>query len=150
LTQLYFLDSSAVLKRYVRESGSGWITNLLETSGATFYVARIASVEVVSALARSALSKKLSRGRSQDLIHQFRVDLTSKYRFILFNDSVVERAMIVAETHWLRAYDSVQLASALTLASRVKSALIFVSADVQLNNVALAEGLAVENPNDHS
>jgi hypothetical protein len=67
-----------VLKRYVRESGSIWITNLLETSGATFYVARIAFVEVVSALARSALSKKLSRGRAQALIQQFRVDLMSK------------------------------------------------------------------------
>jgi hypothetical protein len=57
--------------------------------------------------------------------------------------------MIVAETYGLRAYDSVQLASALMLASRVRTALIFVSADVELNNVALAEGLTVENPNDH-
>lgn len=150
MAQFYYLDSSALLKRYVKESGSIWITNLLESSDSTIYIARIASVEVVSALARLPLGKKISRRRSQELIQQFRVDLVNKYRFILLSNSVVEQAMTVAETYGLRAYDSVQLGSALILGLRVRSNPVFVSADIQLNNAALAEGLVVENPNEHS
>jgi predicted nucleic acid-binding protein len=47
---IYFLDSSALIKRYVTETGSAWVTNLIEpTSGNRIYVARITAVEVVSA-----------------------------------------------------------------------------------------------------
>jgi len=53
----------------------------------------------------------------------------------------------------LRGYDAVQLATALA-ANRKRlndglGALIFVSADDELNTAAKAEGLSVENPNDY-
>jgi predicted nucleic acid-binding protein len=53
----------------------------------------------------------------------------------------------------LRGYDAVQLATALeTNRKRLSdglSALVFVSADAELNNAAQAEGLEVENPNNY-
>jgi len=53
----------------------------------------------------------------------------------------------------LRAYDAVQLASALianqALTLRQLPPLTFVSADDRLIKVAMAEGLATENPNLH-
>jgi hypothetical protein len=63
------------------------------------------------------------------------------------------RAMALAHNHILRGYDAVQLAAAMEFsAERVNAglpALVFVSADVALNAAAVAEGLAVDDPNTH-
>ena len=57
----------------------------------------------------------------------------------------------MAETYALRGYDAVQLAAVLEVNTiRLNlglSALIFVSADGDLNTAATAERLSVENPN---
>ncbi|MBU0702365.1 MAG: hypothetical protein KKC18_00665 [Chloroflexi bacterium] len=51
------------------------------------------------------------------------------------------------------AYDAVHLATALSINQRLveagEPALTFLSADVRLNDAATAEGLAVDNPNEH-
>jgi len=39
---VYFLDSSAVVKRYVQETGTGWIKTIADPAAGHFlYVARI-------------------------------------------------------------------------------------------------------------
>jgi uncharacterized protein len=57
------------------------------------------------------------------------------------------------DMHPLRAYDAIQLASALAANTKLSvaglPASIFVSADVQLLSVAIAEGLTVDDPNTH-
>jgi uncharacterized protein len=62
-------------------------------------------------------------------------------------------AMRLVEAHGLRAYDAVQLAAAVELNGRWLAAgmgsITLVSADQQLNNAAVAEGLLVEDPNLH-
>ncbi len=66
---------------------------------------------------------------------------------------IISRARDLLDRYPLRAYDSVQLASALVanqaLVLRKLPPLIFVSADDRLVKVATAEGLATENPNSH-
>ena len=53
-------DSSAVVKRYVRETGMAWVLSVLDPgAGHALYVARITGVEVVSALTRQARSGAL-------------------------------------------------------------------------------------------
>jgi uncharacterized protein len=50
---IYFFDSSALVKRYVPEPGTGWIQSLaMAGAGHQIFVARITWVEVLSALAR--------------------------------------------------------------------------------------------------
>jgi len=57
------------------------------------------------------------------------------------------------ERHPLRAYDAVHLATALRIHRWLVAAgqvgLAFLSADDRLNTAAAAEGLAVDNPNQH-
>ncbi len=49
----YFVDSSALVKRYVTEVGTGWMQEISDPSaGNEFIVARITWIEVLSALAR--------------------------------------------------------------------------------------------------
>jgi len=67
--------------------------------------------------------------------------------------SVVAKAMDLSEQYGLRGYDSVQLAAALELCAQCRLAglpeLTFVAADNDLNTAAAAEGLTVDDPNNH-
>lgn len=49
----YFLDSSALVKRYAAETGSAWVESLTDPrAGNRIYVAAITHVEVVASIAR--------------------------------------------------------------------------------------------------
>jgi hypothetical protein len=67
--------------------------------------------------------------------------------------AMLEAAMAKIEAHVLRAYDAVQLTTALALDHDLQSngepPIVFISADENLNAIASSEGLAVENPNRH-
>jgi hypothetical protein len=67
------------------------------------------------------------------------------------SDVLIGEAKLLLERHPLRAYDAVQLASALHARNRLlaagASAPIFLSADTQLLAAARAEGLATDDPN---
>lgn len=61
---------------------------------------------------------------------------------------MIYKAMDLLLTHPLRAYDAVQLASALSLPPLPRGiALAFVAADERLLAVAKKLGLPIENPN---
>jgi hypothetical protein len=66
---------------------------------------------------------------------------------------IVDRAVELIQNHPLRAYDAVQLATALivnrSLSAHGLPPLIFISADDGLIAAAQAEGLMTENPNRH-
>jgi len=151
MAQYYFLDSSAILKRYLAEQGSRYIGELLNEPDAVFYIAQIAAVEVASALTRQSLNKQISKRRVQTALAQFRGDRADIYRVVAVTDPLIEYAMQLAQTHALRAYDAIQLATVLTIAKHVTSLTVtFVCADELLNKVAHSEGLAIENPNHHN
>lgn len=150
----FFFDSSALVKRYAREVGTAWVISLFKPAAAhRIYVARIASVEVVSALARRVRSQTLSSDAAAKAITSFRRAFLGKYRKVEITDVLLDRATGLAEKHALRAYDAVQLAAALsTNDSRLAtgaSALTLISADDALNTAAVAVGLSVDNPNWH-
>jgi predicted nucleic acid-binding protein len=148
----YFFDSSAIVKRYVNETGTQWVTDTLEPmAGNEIYAARISGAEVVSAIARRARGGSLTAIQAADAINQFRNEFGSICQIIEITVQVVSLAMELAETHALRGYDSVQLAAAMEINSvRVasgESALTIASSDHELNAAAIGQGLAIEDPN---
>ncbi len=150
----YFFDSSALVKRYARESGTTWVVSLFKPAAAhRIYVARIALVEVVSALARRERARTLSPTSAAKTIARFRRAFTGKFRRVEITKDLIERAATLAEKHALRGYDALQLAAALdaheSRLARGASALTLISADDALNAAALLEGLSVDNPNLH-
>ena len=86
-------------------------------------------------------------------VAQFHQDFAQRYRLIDLTPPLVAQAMALAETHSLRGYDAVQLATAVEIHVRGLTlglpALTLVSADEELNLAARAEGLVVEDPNMH-
>jgi uncharacterized protein len=153
----YFLDSSALVKRYAAdEIGYQWITGLCEPSaGHRIVIAQPTLVEVVAALCRMprATPPRLNDTRRDLLIALFRHDAHQQYSLVLVNTDTFTRAADLCRVHPLRAYDALQLACALVIRDEAVvagvPAPIFVCADDALLAVAVAERLAVENPHAH-
>jgi predicted nucleic acid-binding protein len=151
---LYFLDSSALVKRYVTETGSAWILTLADpAAGHTLIVARITWVEVFSAFARLQRENTLSEGDVSTALRAFQYDWNTQYQVVELTASLMESAGQLLFKHPLRAYDSIQLAAALQLlpafAQTLPGTYTFVTADARLLVAASAEGLPTDDPNRH-
>jgi uncharacterized protein len=150
---VYFLNSSAVVKRHIAEAGSQWLSSLITSAaGHDFHVAEIALVEVVSALVRRRNRGDITQAQATSALADFRHDWRNVYGVIAITTAVTDRAAALVERRGLRAFDAVQLSAALELAARLAAAnlsLMFVSADAELNSAAEAENLSAENPNDY-
>lgn len=149
----YYFDSSALVKRYVAEVGTAWVTSILDPAvGNLLQVARLTGVELVSAIARRARSGSLSATHATAALTRFRADFKTRFQVVAITAPLVKEAMRLAEFHFLRGYDAVQLAAAVQVHRRcltLGQTLTLVSADADLNAAASAEGLLVEDPNNH-
>ena len=152
---IYFLDSSALVKRYIRETGSNWVCTLFDPSlGNQVFIAAIAGVEIVSAITRRAKNGSLNVTDAIAIRNQFKQDFQTEYQIIEISEKIINSAMDLSESYALRGYDAVQLASGRELnilcITNGLTGVNFVSADNNLNSAASAEELIVENPNDYT
>ena len=148
----YFLDASALVKRYLPEQGTRWVHTLTQ-SVTEIVIAQISPVEIYSALSRNYHDGKISL----PLLQRFRTvmmrHLADRYDVVAVSDSIIQIALDLQERHRLRAYDAIQLATALAVNTRIESAgqtIVFVAADDRLLAAAHAEGLTTDNPNNYS
>jgi predicted nucleic acid-binding protein len=107
---------------------------------------------------RSAFQRRLRDGaltaaELNQLHNAFRSDCLNEYQIFPVNQPVIELAGDLIERHALRTLDAIQLATALTaqrfLVARGFSEVGFIAADDRLLQTAIAEGLAIDNPNLH-
>lgn len=151
---MYFLDSSTIVKRYVSEAGTAWVTDLASPESVHhLHMAAISAVEVVAAIFRRQRSEGGSLSVARTACHRFRDEFPDRFVVIELTPALRSRAMDFAEKHALRGYDAVQLAAAVQVHRECQAfgtSCTLVSADAELNAAAIAEGLAVENPNDHA
>jgi uncharacterized protein len=157
---MYFLDSSAIVKRYFQEPGHEWIETLHDPNqGHVLYIAQAALVEVVASICRKAREQNMPLEERNITIDDFRRDVRSSYSVWVVDNALYTAAGDLCRTHRLRAYDAIQLACTLAVredafASQPPEAeppdVIFVSADRGLLTLALAEGFNVEDPNNYA
>lgn len=150
----FFCDSSAIVKRYVNETGSNFVDGLADVqSGNILLLARIKRVEAVAAIARRLKNGSVTAADAQSAVAAFQHDLTNNYFTVEITPVLLSVAMNLATKHALRGYDAVQLAAALEAnderAANGLPSLTLVSADMELNAAAQAEELNVENPNNY-
>jgi predicted nucleic acid-binding protein len=150
----YYLDASALVKRYVDEVGSDWLRQLVDPARDTaMFTSQMTIIEVISALARRMREGSLTHQAFATSRDAFWGDCFREYSIIPPSQSLVELACVLLEGHQLRAYDATHLATALSVQQYLDSedypSLIFISADAQLNRAAVDEGLAIENPNEY-
>ncbi len=151
---VYFLDTSALVKRHVQEAGTAWIRDLTRADTPDdLYIARIAVVELVAAITRRERGGRLSPAQGAAIIGHIRKRVSRRYIVVEHSPALFDEASHLARAYGLRGYDAVQLATATTL-NRQRltlglSNVTLVSADAELNQAALTEGLLFENPSLH-
>lgn len=150
----YYFETSALVKRYVRETGTAWVIGLIApVARNTIYVSPIVGVEVISAITRRKHRGEIAAADAAVAVIRLRRDLTAAYSRTRISAPLIAQAMDLVEVYSLRAYDAVQLASALRVQSRrhvqALPPITFICADTDLNAAARAEGLTVDDPNAH-
>lgn len=150
----YFMDTSALIKRYVREVGTPWIQSITTRSARNIiFIAHITQAEVVSGAMRRKREGTIPARTARAVRLLIDRHVSREYRVIGLTRQVVQRAEDLLELYPLRAYDSIQLASALGSNARLVTAglppITFVSADTRLLTAAAAEGLTTDNPTAH-
>ncbi len=138
----------------LREAGSAWVQAITALRARNkLIIARITWVEVLSAFARRQREGSLLPADVARAIQAFRYDLDTQYQVVELDRALTEIAGQLVGRHPLRAYDAVQLASALRIQpafARTKSSpLTFVTTDDRLVAAAQAEGLLADNPTRH-
>lgn len=149
---IYFLDTSALVKRYVEEEGSAYIRQLLAYSQHSFHQSFLTPLETTSALYRRHRAGLLSTVELIQVLNAYTAHTRDQYATILHSDSLMTQSAALIAQHPLRALDAVQLAAVLslrTLLAEDAPSLIFLSSDDRLLGIARQEQLLTDNPNDH-
>lgn len=137
---ILFCDTSALVKLYVAEEHSAVVLQAAQAADAVA-VSRIAWVELMSALGRRERECPADAAALAIARHRLRDDWPD-YLKIDIDQALVESAGELAETFALRAYDSVQLASARRLQAAADAPMIiFACFDRRLGNAARLLGL---------
>jgi len=154
VADFYFVDTSALGKRYFMETGSAWISGLLAPAvGHTVAIVRTTTVEMIAAVSRPERGGSLTPADAATAKAEFRSDLANEYQVVEMSPTPATRAMTLAERHGLRGYDAIQLAAALEInvfrTSQGLPPITLLSADAELNAAAILDGLIVDDPNLH-
>ncbi len=148
---IWYCDSSALVKRYVREVGSIWFRQQL--SRHQLISSTICIAEVPSALSRQHRDGILSRFEFQRGRIAFNRHIEARtYTLIGAPMELIKQAARLIYRAPLSALDAIHLATAVHYQKtlRQQSRFYFVTADDQLERAAIAEGLQTENPNAHA
>lgn len=151
MNQIYYADSSVLVKRHVQEIGSVWFQNLvLPASNNSIITAKLSIIEVFSAFNRRKREATISQTDYNDFAKDFSAISNNEYHLLDLTNSIIVESQRLLETHPLRAGDSIQLASAIYARNMLQNsqlpAPIFLASDDKLLDAATAEGFTTDNP----
>jgi predicted nucleic acid-binding protein len=147
----YFLDTSALAKRFHNETGSEFMDRTLEQPGSRSLISHLSIVELESVLAIKTRTGEISEQGLQIARRRFRADIARQR--LLVAPPVHERHFHSARrlltqygvAEGLRTLDALQLAIALDLRQHGQID-VFVAADRRLCRVASMAGCSAINP----
>ncbi|MBI3378720.1 MAG: type II toxin-antitoxin system VapC family toxin [Nitrospirae bacterium] len=141
----FFIDTSALFKRYQPESGTDLVCKILEESNQPVYISSISIIEIVSNLRRLFEIDKITT--EEQFLQQrafFYQDIPALGIAILdvTADDIINAESLILK-RYMKPIDSIQLALALNLQ---QDDVTFVSSDQRLCKIAEAEGLLTLTP----
>lgn len=145
---LYYLDTSALVKLYVRETGTEQMLRLASRAADNqFAVLALAQVEVRSALRRRARAGEIESTVSDQLAESFQRDLEGVFLRQSLTEAMLDVACAMVDRHSLYALDAIQLAGYMALRTSYGANVpVFVSADRGLLKAAEAESIPILDP----
>ncbi len=147
---VYFVDTSALAKRYLVEAGSAWVESwIVLGEGNTIVVSEIVIAEMRSLLARR-VREGLAVEQADAIKLAFSLHVRREYQISSVHRGILLSAGDLTEKYPLRTLDAIHLASALQVRSALEFPLIFVTADQQQLHAAAAEGFETDDPTAHA
>lgn len=137
-----FADSSALVKLYADEQQSDDVRKL-----SPLVVSQLARIEVPAALWRKHRIGEIAATDVAVLVADFEadyfgdIDAPPRFSVVAVTATLADAAAHLVGVHGLRAYDGIQLASALAVAAAVPDGVDFLAFDGALSAAAAAEGL---------
>jgi predicted nucleic acid-binding protein len=146
----YYLDTSALVKHYHLEPGSGAVDQILSEPGSEFLIARLTLTEMISVLAKKVRTGDISDADFDRLRNRFFSDVAHQtFRPVrVLNAHFRHAGELIArhgKTRQIRALDALQLSAALLLQSPWMID-HFVCSDQKLCDIAILEGVSLINP----
>ena len=134
-----YVDTSALIKRYVDEAGRREVLRLLREHHCV--ISAVLPVELRGAIRRRVSEGAIQATRVPELLKRVAAD-RAYWTLVGVTSDVLKAAETLAAVHPLRALDAIHIASAQLFAGRIPSQeLIFVSADSRQTEVAKIVGL---------
>lgn len=141
---MYYFDSSALVKKYVAESGSDTVVELLE-SAVMPVTSKLAYPELLSGFGRKKREKEIGEKEYRRALVNFESDWAA-FLIIEYQDELLAIIKLLASRHVLKGADLVHLASALWLQKAVKEKIFLVASDVRLIKASRLEKVDIINP----
>ena len=138
---ILYLDSSALVKRYIREVGSAQVEDLVARSD-IIGTSLVSRAEVAAALARAVRRGMLPRDQAEAALLVFRAQWPRLARLQL-TEPLLVRADALAWDYGLRGYDAIHLAAALFWQETLRVPVTLATFDQELWQAGQAAGLAL-------
>jgi len=141
----FFIDTSALFKRYQPEKGTTAVTRILEDRSQTLYISSITIVEMISNLKRLFEVDKITTEEQFQLQRAFfyKDIVTLNITILDITSEDVIKAEDLILKRYMKPVDSIQLAIALNMKS---DDIVFVSSDQRLCKIAAQKGLKTLTP----
>ena len=143
-----YFDSSALVKRYVEETGTNSVNSILSTGG-EIATSKLTYPEVLSALMRKHRAGEIAKKQIQDIVARFGRDW-DHILVLEFHNDLLQKVKFLLERHPLKTADAIHLSSALWLKLSSKVDVTFIASDRNLLKAARVEKLQVMNPLDEA
>jgi predicted nucleic acid-binding protein len=139
----YYLDTSALAKRYHVERGTTRLDMVFAEPDATLIIASITIAELTSAIVLKHEQGEVSQEALLRTLSKFSEDLIAEFWILDIERHHIHQAQELILRDGLRTLDSLQLS--LLLVTKALS-LIFLCSDRRLLAAARAEGITVHDP----
>ncbi len=140
---MIYLDTSALIKRYVWETGSNVVRRLFKGNDA-LVISKIAYTEAYGAFTRRFREGHLSQSDYAHVCGFFEQEW-SAYLTVEVSDEVLHLSRDLIKRYALRAFDALHLASAKSISQSLNLSMAFVCADRRLLGCAKAEGFTIQS-----
>ena len=154
MNNVYYADSSVLVKRHIAEIGGNWVIALTHPSGTSAIISsELSLVEVFSAFCRQKREKTITDVDFKAHVRDFEIAANNEYDFYQLDSTIIAESQRLLEKYPLRSGDAVQMASAVVVRTSLLNAglkePIFLASDDKLLDAAIAEGFTTDNPHLH-
>lgn len=141
---MIYLDTSALVKKYVIEAGTDKVRDLLRIES-RIITSMLAYAEVCAAFSRKRREGNIEEKHYRRIWKSFLSDWET-FTIVEIREELFPHIRRLTEDYPLRGADAIHLASAIWVGEAINHPLTFIAADNHLITTAKKEGLQVINP----